>query len=356
MNFEKLLENDITNFNAKFKKKYFLNHIKYLTKLHFEKCKEYKSLLSYKGIKIPAIKSLSDIPFLPARIFKDYLLISIKKKDIFKIMNSSGTSGNDLSQIVLNKKTSLNQIKALSKITRSIIGSSRLPTIIIDTRSTITNTNKFSARAAGILGFNNFSKDTIFALDENMELDINKVLNFIEKYNNQKILLFGFTFLIYKNFLQKLVKLNKVLDLPKAIMIHGGGWKKLSDLNISNKEFKSKIKKQSGIKHVFNYYGMVEQTGSIFFECNKGNFHTSLINDIIIRDKHDHSISKIGETGIVQVLSLIPESYPGHSILTEDEGIILGNDNCVCGKKGKYFKIIGRVKNSEIRGCSDVYK
>lgn len=356
MNFEKLLKKDIINFDINFKKKYFLNHIKYLTKLHFEKCKEYKSILSYKEVKISAIKSINDIPFLPARIFKDYLLISVKKKDIFKVMNSSGTSGNNLSQIALNKKTSINQIKALSKITKSILGSSRLPTIIIDSKSTITNTNKFSARAAGILGFKNFSKDTMFALDENMELDINKVLNFIKKYNNQKILIFGFTSLIYKNFLQKLKELKKALYLPKAIMIHGGGWKKLSDLNISNKEFKSKIKKQSGIKQVYNYYGMVEQTGSIFFECSKGNFHTSLINEIIIRDKHDHSISKIGETGIVQVLSMIPESYPGHSILTEDEGMILGNDNCGCGRKGKYFKIIGRVKNSEIRGCSDVYK
>ena len=41
--------------------------------------------------------------------------------------------------------------------------------------------------------------------------------------------------------------------------------------------------------------------------------------------------------------------------MTEDEGIILGEDDCPCGRKGKYFEIIGRMKNAELRGCSDTY-
>jgi hypothetical protein len=55
------------------------------------------------------------------------------------------------------------------------------------------------------------------------------------------------------------------------------------------------------------------------------------------------------------LLSLIPKSYPGHSILTEDLGTIYGVDNCQCGRKGKYFKVHGRIKSAEIRGCSDTY-
>ena len=42
-------------------------------------------------------------------------------------------------------------------------------------------------------------------------------------------------------------------------------------------------------------------------------------------------------------------------LLTEDEGVILGEDDCPCGRKGKYFHIHGRIKNAEIRGCSDTY-
>ena len=54
-----------------------------------------------------------------------------------------------------------------------------------------------------------------------------------------------------------------------------------------------------------------------------------------------------------RIISLIPTSYPGHSIITEDQGVIFGEDNCKCGRKGKYFSINGRLKAAEVRGCSD---
>ena len=62
-----------------------------------------------------------------------------------------------------------------------------------------------------------------------------------------------------------------------------------------------------------------------------------------------------GKEGIIQLISLIPLSYPGHSILTEDLGYIVGEDDCSCGRKGKFFKITSRIKKAELRGCSDTY-
>ena len=104
-----------------------------------------------------------------------------------------------------------------------------------------------------------------------------------------------------------------------------------------------------------NYYGMVEQTGSIFMECECGFLHASSFSDIIIRDHLDYSPKNIGERGLIQLLSVVPKSYPGHSILSEDIGKIYGVDDCKCGRKGKYFKVYGRLKKAEIRGCSDTY-
>ena len=60
--------------------------------------------------------------------------------------------------------------------------------------------------------------------------------------------------------------------------------------------------------------------------------------------------------GLIQLLSLLPTSYPGHNILTEDIGEIAKDSNCSCSILGKRFKIHGRVKNAEIRGCSDAYE
>ena len=81
--------------------------------------------------------------------------------------------------------------------------------------------------------------------------------------------------------------------------------------------------------------------------------HTSIFSDILIRDEK-FNLVKNGQKGLIQLLSLLPTSYPGHNILTEDVGEIIGEDNCKCGMKGKYFLVHGRAKNSEIRGCSNI--
>ena len=120
-------------------------------------------------------------------------------------------------------------------------------------------------------------------------------------------------------------------------------------------EFNQALREVCGIPRVCNYYGMVEQTGCVYMECECGHLHASAYSDVIVRRGLDFSEAAIGEPGILQVVSLLPESYPGHSLLTEDEGVLLGVDDCPCGRKGKYFKVNGRLKNAEIRGCSDTY-
>ena len=60
-----------------------------------------------------------------------------------------------------------------------------------------------------------------------------------------------------------------------------------------------------------------------------------------------------GQKGFIQLISILPKSYPGHIILTEDIGEIIEND-CNCKNLGKRFKVHGRSEKSEIRGCSDI--
>ena len=66
------------------------------------------------------------------------------------------------------------------------------------------------------------------------------------------------------------------------------------------------------------------------------------------------NICKEGQKGFVQLLSLIPTSYPGHSILTEDIGEIVKDQKCNCYGTGTRFLIHGRLKNAELRGCSNI--
>ena len=98
---------------------------------------------------------------------------------------------------------------------------------------------------------------------------------------------------------------------------------------------------------------MIEQTGSIFLECEHGYYHPSIFSEINIRN-NNLKTCKINQKGLIQVSSLLPISYPGHNILTEDLGELKGIDNCKCGRKGKYFKIHGRIPNSDVKGCANV--
>ena len=213
----------------------------------------------------------------------------------------------------------------------------------------------FSARGAGILGFSIFGTNRTYALDKDMKVDIEKVQQFIEKHAGKPILIFGFTFMIWQYFYQEIRRHNISVDLSNGILIHGGGWKKLLNQAVSKEEFKQGLTDVCGVTRIHDYYGMVEQTGCIYMECKYGHLHASIYSDIIVRRTRDFSVCEIGERGVIEVRSLLPESYPGHILLTEDEGAILGIDDCACGRKGKYFTIYGRIKNAEIRGCSDTF-
>ena len=146
------------------------------------------------------------------------------------------------------------------------------------------------------------------------------------------------------------------LHLEHGFLIHGGGWKKLTKEAVSAEKFRDGLREVCGILDVRNYYGMAEQTGCIYMECECGHLHVSSYSDVLIRNMEDFSCCKNGTEGVIQVLTPMAWSYPGHSVLTEDKGMIVGEDDCPCGRKGKYIKITGRIPKAEIRGCSDTFE
>lgn len=344
--------------DKKEKKKVLTERLVELSKLHQSKCKEYAGILKATDTDIDKITDYEQLPFMPVRLFKELELRSVEKEEIVKTMTSSGTSGQAVSKIYLDRNTSSNQQKTMVKIVSEFTGSGRMPMIILDCPSVIKNRLFFSARGAGILGFSIFGSKKIYALDDDMKLDVEGMRTFLNEHKGEKILLFGFTFMVWQHFYKELLKLKEEgieFDLSNGILIHGGGWKKLISEAVSPEEFHQRLKDACGLDDIHDYYGMVEQTGCIYMQCECGHLHASIFSDVIIRNPEDFSVCGNNERGIIQVVSAIPESYPGHSLLTEDEGEILGEDDCPCGRKGKYFKIYGRLKDAEIRGCSDTY-
>ncbi len=358
MTFEDFLGIAPYSLNKEEKEKMLTERLKQLTEKHRSSCKAYRDILDTISYDPASVRSYKDIPFLPVRLFKELSLKSVDDGEIVKTMTSSGTTGQRVSKIYLDKVTSSNQQKAMVKIVNDFLGPNRMPMIILDCPSVLKNRAMFSARGAGILGFSIFGAKKIYAFDDDMKLDVDGLREFLKQNSGQTVFMFGFTFMIWQYFYKELLKLREegvVFDLSDCVLIHGGGWKKLASEAISPEEFRARLQSVCGLKRVHDYYGMVEQTGCIYMECECGHLHASAFSDVIVRDPVDFSECGIGKTGILQVVSTIPESYPGHSLLTEDEGVLLGEDDCPCGRKGKYFKILGRLKNAEIRGCSDTF-
>ena len=336
------------------KNKYFMQALSSLTMHHYKNSKEYKMIVSKLDYKINKLNKVEKIPYLPVRLFKKFNFLSIKHKDIFKTLVSSGTTSSDVSKIYLDKNNSFNQIKVLKRIVQDSLGIERVPMLIIEKERNNLDRSNFNASIAAINGFSIFSSERVYALDQKRNVNYNSINSFLEKNKNNKFLIFGFTDKIYEYLIKK-ISINKLAfkNFEKGILIHGGGWKKLEKYKIQNKEFKSKLRSKFKIKNVFNYYGMVEQTGSIFIECSCGYFVTSNFSDIIIRDENFNVLSA-GKKGFVQLLSLLPTSYPGHSLLTEDIGEIIDKKKCKCLINGKRFLIHGRAPKAELRGCSNI--
>jgi hypothetical protein len=299
--------------------------------------------------------SIEELPYLPVQLFKLMDLMSVAQGDVVKVLTSSGTTGQQVSKIYLDKETSGSQTRALVEVMKPILGSQRLPMIILDTKSVLKDRRSFSARGAGILGFANFGRQHFYALNDDMTVDWDGLSAYLAKHRGTKLLLFGFTFMIWKYVYQEAKATGRSIDFGDSVLIHGGGWKKLQDEAVDAAIFTSELRRVLGIGDVHNYYGMVEQVGSIFVECTHGRLHTPNYADLIIRDPLTLEPLPNGEQGLIQVLSLLPRSYPGHSLLTEDLGTIHGEDDCPCGWKGKYFSVAGRIPKAELRGCSDTF-
>jgi len=355
--FERMLEAGPYDLDSEDKRELLDKRLISLSERHYAACEPYRRIVNMMGIDLNRVSRREELPFLPVRLFKELELRSVPDDEIVKTMTSSGTTGQKVSKIYLDRATAGNQQKAFVKIVSSFTGSARMPMLVIDSPGVIKNRAMFSARGAGILGFSVLGRDRLYALDEEMHLDFEAVEEFLNRHRDEKILLFGFTFMVWQYFIQELIRLRgegRVLDLSRGILIHGGGWKKIS--GVSRSAFHKSVEDACGLKDIHDYYGMVEQTGCVYMQCECGHLHASVFSDVLIRDPCDFSVCEPGKEGLIQVLSAIPESYPGHSLLTEDIGVLLGEDDCPCGRKGKYFSVNGRIQSAEIRGCSDTYE
>jgi len=320
-----------------------------------------ENFLYRQGIDIDSLPSLEDVPCMPVQMFKRFDLRTCPEESIAKILQSSGTTGGKPSRIPLDKSTTMNQIKALKAILSDFLGKNRRVFLVIDHEGINSPSMAFSARTAGVRGLSIYAKKTFYLLkEENGSLVLNMpvIREVIDNYSHDEVYAFGFTYIIWTTFFEQIKKENIRFTFKDFMLFHGGGWKKMQDLAVSKERFSESLASVFGVQPaaILDFYGMAEQTGIIFVDCSAGNKHVPVFSQIVIRDTYTLEPCLPGKPGLIEVMSILADSYYDQAVLTEDLGVLVGVDDCPCGRKGRYFRFVSRIEKAELRGCGDTFR
>ena len=319
------------------------------------------NLFSKLHLSPAEMERLEDVPAIPVQMFKYFDLRTCPEDRIEKVLRSSGTTTGVASRVPLSKNTTINQIKALKSILKDYLGERRRLFLVIDHEGINNPILEFSARTAGVRGLSIYAKKVFYLLrdeDGKMVLNLPIIEKLISQYQDEDVYVFGFTYIIWSVFYNQIKDKNIQFKFKDAKVFHSGGWKKLKAEQVSKDFFSDKIAQIFGTdrSNILDFYGMAEQTGIIFVDCEYGNKHVPNFAQVIIRDPYTLEACNNNEAGLIEVLSVLSDSYYCQAILTEDMGYRVGIDDCPCGRKGIYFRFLSRIEKFEVRGCGDTFR
>ena len=302
-----------------------------LTKRHVAGCSFYRAL--FDGQDVDGFE-IDKIPYLPVDLFKYSALRSSTSNPTIEL-ESSGTSGRR-SRISLTRADSLRQIKALRHLFHQYIDKDIFDLGFFPAAND--RQDSMTASKAAVRGFSQFTQNPLL-YDDIGEHSV----------KGKNVLVFGFTADIYE--LCKRIDREIFNDASRIVVLFGGGWKRLEAKRVSESKFCQSIRNSFGRQVIIKeYYGLIEQVGSIYFKCGtEGRFHGNEFCQSVGRDEKLNMVQN--GPGLIQTMSLVPYDYPGHNILTGDVGVFF-DDVCSCGQIGG-FLIKGRLTKLQLRGCSD---
>jgi hypothetical protein len=304
---------------------------------------------------------IADLPYLPVGVFKaNPPLALVGADDVKRTLTSSATTGQVPSRVVLDAATARRMAKGVITIIRDFIGPARRPYLVIDTPENLAAQAELGARGAAIQGLGSFATEVVCCLRPGQEgdssLDLNKLLACAAKWKHADVLVYGFTYVIWTHLVQPLQRQGITLGMPNVRVLHSGGWKRLEQQAVTRDVFIRGVASVFGCSadRILDYYGMVENVGVIYPDCDHGNKHVPAFAEIIVRNPLTLAPVNAGQQGLIQVCSVLPTSFPGFLLLTEDMAEVIGYDECPCGRRGTSFRFAGRAPKAEVRGCGNL--
>jgi hypothetical protein len=251
-------------------------------------------------------------------------------------------------------------IKGVVALLQDFIGPSRRPYLVVDVTASTAGKSEMGARGAAIQGLQPFASEMNYCLKLDAAgepvLDKEVLLQFAKKHAGATVLIYGFTYMLWNQLVKPLMASCECLGLSSVHILHSGGWKKLQHLSVDKKAFNEGLAKVVGCSpdRVIDFYGMVENVGVIYPDCAEGNKHAPVFGEVIVRNPLTLEPAGKGESGLIQVCSVLPTSFPGHLLLTEDLAEVIALDGCPCGRRGIAFRFKGRAPKAEVRGCGNI--
>lgn len=301
-----------------------IERVKELTEHHKTNCEEYRKIID--GMFPREVTCFEDAPYMYVSLFKEMDLLSIPRDKVHRTLTSSGTSGRQ-SKIFIDVQSAIEQSKTLASIFVDRFGSKRRKTYVLSDLAD----ESFSARAAAVIGFSALGKKPERLYD-------------VHNASEKGCLAVGMTSDIWAH-----RSLWYKLEGLDPIVLHGGGWKRLESDRVGREEFNREVKVRTQGGTAVNWFGMIEHSGVVYFDCSEGNFHAHAHGTFICRDQET---LEPAEKGMLQFFSGLPTSYPGHVILTDDIGEIVRS--CPCGNEAKAFRFVSRRAGAQARGCANV--
>ncbi len=321
----------------------------------------FRNYVDHWPVDFRAANRVADLPYLPAGVFKTSPPLALVDADeVKRTLASSATTGQMPSRVVLDAATARRMTKSVIAIIRDFIGPARRPYLVIDTPENLTARAELGARGAAIQGLGSFATEVVCCLRPDQEgdssLDLGKLLDCAARWKQAEVLAYGFTYVIWTHLVQPLQRKGITLGMANVRVLHSGGWKRLEQQAVTRDVFIRGVASVLGCSadRVIDYYGMVENVGVVYPDCEHGNKHVPTFAEVIVRNPLTLAPVEAGQEGLVEVCSVLPTSFPGFLVLTEDMAEIIDYDDCPCGRRGTRFRFARRVPKAEVRGCGNV--
>jgi hypothetical protein len=275
------------------------------------------------------VNEINKIPFLPISFFKTKKILSTDNFE--KVFYSSGTTTNSrskhfISSLKLYQKSFINNFKLnYSDITQYTI-LALLPNYYDNKDSSLIYMIEKLIKLSK-------SKESGFFLDDYVNLS--RKLIELDAKKERKTILIGVPYALLD-----MIDFNQ-LQLNNTIIMETGGMKGRRKEMVRT-ELHEKLKRGFGVSKIHSEYGMTELLSQAYSKGD-GIFKTPSWMKVIIRDINDaQNLDFNKKSGAINIIDLA--NYNSCSfIATDDMGKYI-NDN--------EFELIGRVDNSDIRGCN----